>query len=87
MTSDDEIFDDFLDEIDGESTEWMDQPKMKKMFQEIEHRLQGVLGTGRYDWVDRRVFDQVFDQSTLLSIYKLMRQGAIDTVEFRIASG
>ncbi len=60
---------------------------MKKMFQEIEHRLQGVLGTGRYDWVDRRVFDQVFDQSTLLSIYKLMRQGVIDTVEFPIASG
>ena len=95
MTSDDELIDDFVDEIDvksmhgegGESTEWMDQPKMKKMFQEIEHRLQGVLGTGRYDWVDRRVFDQVFDQSTLLSIYKLMRQGAIDTVEFPIASG
>lgn len=95
MTSDDEFIADFEDEIDvksmhgegGVSTEWMDQPKMKKMFQEIEHRLQGVLGTGRYDWVDRRVFDQVFDQSTLLSIYKLMRQGAINTVEFPIASG
>ena len=95
MTSDDELIDDFEEEIDvksmhgegGAFTEWMDQPKMKKMFQEIEHRLQGVLGTGRYDWVDRRVFDQVFDQSTLLSIYKLMRQGAIDTVEFPIASG
>jgi RIO kinase 1 len=95
VTTDDEFVDDFEHEIDvksmhgegGISTEWMDQPKMKKMFQEIEHRLQGVLGTGRYDWVDRRVFDQVFDQSTLLSIYKLMRQGAIDTVEFPIASG
>ena len=95
MTSDDELIDDFEEEIDvksmhgegGAFTERMDQPKMKKMFQEIEHRLQGVLGTGRYDWVDRRVFDQVFDQSTLLSIYKLMRQGAIDTVEFPIASG
>jgi RIO kinase 1 len=95
VTKDDEFVDDFEHEIDvksmhgegGISTEWMDQPKMKKMFQEIEHRLQGVLGTGRYDWVDRRVFDQVFDQSTLLSIYKLMRHGAIDTVEFPIASG
>ena len=38
MTSDDEFIDDFEDEIDvksmhgegGKSTEWMDQPKMKK---------------------------------------------------------
>ncbi len=95
MTTEDEFDEEFEAYIDvksmhgegGKSTEWMDQPKMKKMFQEIEHRLQGVLGTGRYDWVDRRVFDQVFDQSTLLSIYKLMRQGVIDTVEFPIASG
>ena len=92
---DDEMSEDIEEEIDvrgmhgegGTSTEWMEQPKMKKMFQEIEHRLQGVLGTGRYDWVDRRVFDQVFDQSTLLSIYKLMRKGVIDTVEFPIARG
>ena len=61
MTSDDDFDEDIEEQIDvksmhgegGESTEWMDQPKMKKMFQEIEHRLQGVLGTGQYDWVDR----------------------------------
>lgn len=49
---DDEMSEDLEEEIDvrgmhgegGTSTEWMEQPKMKKMFQEIEHRLQGVLG-------------------------------------------
>ena len=92
---DDDSFEDELEEIDskemhgegGYATEWMEQPKMKRMFQEIEHRLDGVLGKGQYEWVDRRVFDQVFDRSTLLAIYKLMRQGEVDTIEFPIASG
>ena len=52
--------------------DWMSEPRFKRMFDEIEDGLQGVLGRGRYEWVDRRVFDQVFDRSTLLAIHKLM---------------
>ena len=48
---DEDSFEDELEEIDpkemhgegGYATEWMEQPKMKRMFQEIEHRLDGVL--------------------------------------------
>ncbi|GIS41875.1 MAG: hypothetical protein Ct9H90mP14_3310 [Methanobacteriota archaeon] len=37
--------------------DWMTEPRFKRMFEEIEDKLQGVLGSGQYDWVDRRVFD------------------------------
>ena len=35
--------------------DWMSEPRFKRMFKEIEDKLQGVLGSGQYDWVDRRV--------------------------------
>ena len=54
--------------------EWISEPRFKKLFDEIEHSIQGVMGKGRYEWVDRRVFDQVFDSSTLLAIHKLMQK-------------
>ena len=66
---------------------WMKEKKYASMFKKIEHRLEGVLGTGGYDWVDRRVFDAVFDQRTLLAVYKLMQQGHIDTLDWPIARG
>ncbi len=66
---------------------WMKDKKHKQMFAEIEGNLQGAMGVGSFDWVDRRVFDQVFDRLTLLSIYKLMKKGIIDTVEWPIARG
>ena len=53
---------------------WMKERKHQQMFSEIENKLQGALGLGTFDWVDRRVFDQVFDRLTLLSIYKLMKK-------------
>ena len=65
----------------------MKEKKYATMFSAIEHKLTGVLGQGQYDWVDRRVFDQVFDQSTLMSVFKLMQQGHIDTIEWPIARG
>lgn len=74
-------------ERSGKRWAWMKEKKYERMFEEIEGRLQGVLGTGSYDWVDRRVFDQVFDRLTLMSIYKLMKNGSIDTVEWPIARG
>ncbi|MEC9120675.1 MAG: serine protein kinase RIO [Candidatus Thermoplasmatota archaeon] len=67
--------------------DWMTEPRFKRMFEEIEDKLQGVLGSGQYDWVDRRVFDAVFDRSTLMSLHKLMQAGEIETVDYPIARG
>ncbi|HIC75104.1 MAG TPA: serine protein kinase RIO [Candidatus Poseidoniales archaeon] len=81
--------DERLDALDraGESFHWMKERRFERMFREIEGKLSGVLGKGGYDWVDRRVFDQVFDQSTLMAVYKLMNQGHIDTLDWPIARG
>jgi len=57
------------------------------MFKEIEDGLSGVMGDGPFDWVDRRVFDAVFDRLTLMSLYKLMKLGTLDTLDFPIARG
>jgi RIO kinase 1 len=65
----------------------MADKKYKGMFSEIESGLSGVMGEGTYDWVDRRVFDAVFDRLTLMSLYKLMKSGVIDTLDFPIARG
>ena len=66
---------------------WMKDEKNKRMFQKIEKRIQGAMGSGTYDWVDRRVFDQVFDRLTLMSLYKLMNAGVLDTLDFPVARG
>ena len=95
-------FDDFLDDSEYEESEqkafikdldrtdsfgWMDEKRYTDMFSKIENGLQGVLGKGQFEWVDRRVFDQVFDRLTLLSLYKLMTKGHFDTLDFPIARG
>jgi len=67
--------------------EWISEPKYKRMFDDIEDSLQGVMGRGRFEWVDRRVFDQVFDRLTLLALHKLMQQGEIETIDYPIARG
>ena len=67
--------------------DWMSEPRFKRMFNEIEDGLQGVMGKGRYEWVDRRVFDQVFDRSPLLAVHKLMQKGEIETIDYPIARG
>ena len=56
---------------------WMKDDKNKRMFQKIEKRIQGAMGSGTYDWVDRRVFDQVFDRLTLMSLYILISQASL----------
>ena len=66
---------------------WMKDEKNKRMFKKIENRIQGAMGSGTYDWVDRRVFDQVFDRLTLMALYKLMKSGVIDTLDFPVARG
>ena len=67
--------------------EWISEPKYKRMFDDIEDALQGVMGKGKFEWVDRRVFDQVFDRLTLLALHKLMQQGGIQTIDYPIARG
>ena len=71
----------------SKGTSWMAEKKYKRMFTEIEEGLSGVLGDGPFEWVDRRVFDAVFDRLTLMSLYKLMKSGIIDTLDFPIARG
>jgi len=71
----------------GGSYEWMREKRYNTMFRNIESKIQGALGTGTYDWVDRRVFDQVFDRMTLMALYKLMKSGSIDTLDFPVARG
>ena len=71
----------------SKGTGWMTEKKYKRMFNEIEEGLSGVLGDGPFEWVDRRVFDAVFDRLTLMSLYKLMKSGIIDTLDFPIARG
>ena len=51
--------------------EWISEPRYKRMFDDIEHALQGGMGKGPFEGVDRRVFDQVFDRSTLLAVLSL----------------
>ena len=71
----------------SKGTSWMSEKKYKRMFSEIENGLSGVMGEGPFEWVDRRVFDAVFDRLTLMSLYKLMKSGVIDTLDFPIARG
>ena len=92
LSADQEFMDgessEFIKSLDSsKGTGWMAEKKYKRMFNEIEEGLSGVLGDGPFEWVDRRVFDAVFDRLTLMSLYKLMKNGLIDTLDFPIARG
>ena len=92
LSADQEFMDgessEFIKSLDSsKGTGWMAEKKYKRMFNEIEDGLSGVLGDGPFEWVDRRVFDAVFDRLTLMSLYKLMKNGLIDTLDFPIARG
>ncbi len=92
LSADQEFMDgessEFIRSLDSsKGTGWMAEKKYKRMFNEIEDGLSGVLGDGPFEWVDRRVFDAVFDRLTLMSLYKLMKNGLIDTLDFPIARG
>ncbi|RJV02015.1 MAG: serine protein kinase RIO [Candidatus Poseidoniales archaeon] len=92
MNADEEFMDgessEFIKSLDNsKGTGWMAEKKYKRMFTEIEEGLSGVMGDGPFEWVDRRVFDAVFDRLTLMSLYKLMKSGLIDTLDFPIARG
>ena len=40
----------------------MKEKRYKSIFRDIENKIQGAMGKGPFEWVDRRVFDQVFDR-------------------------
>ncbi|MBQ71050.1 MAG: serine protein kinase RIO [Euryarchaeota archaeon] len=79
----------FIRDLDEGSRKyaWMKEERYNSMFRDIEEKIQGAMGTGTFDWVDRRVFDQVFDRLTLMALYKLMKTGVIDTLDFPVARG
>jgi len=79
----------FVRDLEEKSTKyaWMKEERYNSMFRDIEEKIQGAMGTGSFDWVDRRVFDQVFDRLTLMALYKLMKTGVIDTLDFPVARG
>ena len=74
-------------ETEHGSFAWMKEKRFSSMFHEIESGIQGVLGKGPFEWVDRRVFDQVFDRLTLMALFKLMKSGVVDTIDYPIARG
>ena len=63
--NDDENWDEDIDAIMKSQTkhDWMSEPRFRKIFDQIEDGLQGVMGKGPFEWVDKRVFDAVFDKS------------------------
>ena len=79
----------FIETLESKSGKysWMKEKRYKTMFRNIEDKIQGAMGKGPFEWVDRRVFDQVFDRLTLMSLYKLMKNGVIDTLDFPVARG
>jgi RIO kinase 1 len=41
----------------------------------------------RKDADDRKTYDEVFDRATLMTIYKLMNDGVLETLEYPVATG
>ncbi len=52
----------------------------------LEHRLEG-LNIREKDSSARKTMDEVFDEKTLLTLYKLMTRGVIEKLEFPISTG
>ncbi len=59
-------------------------------FAELERRIHQKIRLKEYGAVedeDRKTMDEVFDKPALLTIYKLMTDGFIDTIDFPISTG
>ncbi|MFW5914474.1 MAG: serine protein kinase RIO [Thermoplasmatota archaeon] len=56
------------------------------MYSRLEHKVEALRARDK-DTDDQKVIDEVFDKETLLGVYKLMKEGVIDTVEFSISTG
>lgn len=58
-----------------------------KVLKELETRIDALKHKDKDKDAERKVIDEVFDQSTLLTIYKMFTDEIIDTVEFSISTG
>ena len=52
----------------------------------LEDRV-GALKRTRKDADQRKTYDEVFDQTALLSLYKLISDGTIETVDYPVSTG
>ncbi|NLI74154.1 MAG: serine protein kinase RIO [Euryarchaeota archaeon] len=55
-------------------------------YDKLEHKLMALRQTSRTG-DERQTMSEVFDKGTILSIYKLMKDGIIDTLEHPISTG
>ena len=58
----------------------------KYAYEVLEHKIMALRENSRTG-DERKTIDEVFDKETLLSIYKLMTDGYIDTIEYPISTG
>ena len=57
-----------------------------KMYDLLDKKIDALRKRDKGD-EERKTYDEVFDRHTLLSIYKLMCDGVIDTVDYPISTG
>jgi RIO kinase 1 len=53
--------------------------RLERLLEPFEKRIKGA--------EDRKVYDQFFDNRTLMNIYSLMNAGVVETVDFPVATG
>jgi RIO kinase 1 len=58
----------------------------KEAYDALEHKIMALREKSKTG-DERKTLDEVFDRSTILSIYKLMTDGVIDTIEYPISTG
>ena len=58
----------------------------EEVYSTLERKVEALRKKDKSD-EDRKVIDEVFNKETLLAVYKLMKEGVIETIEFTIATG
>jgi len=58
----------------------------KEAYAQLEHKLAALRANSRTG-DERKTLDEVFDRDTVLSIYKLMTDGDLDTIEYPVSTG
>jgi len=64
-------------------------PRQDETYRTLEHTVQRIKSKeyGAVDAEDRKTLDEVFDKPALMSIYKLMKEGYIESIDFPISTG
>lgn len=65
------------------------KPHHDDTFAVLEHEIQRIKtkGADAVDDEDRKTLDEVFDKQAMLAIYKLMKEGLVDRIDFPISTG